>query len=94
MATNLRFAIILCSICTIAVISASIDSTTDIVAETSNVSKVSNESSVKYLIHGSNESVNVLNNSTSISNKYILNQKELENIQKVIMKRIQNPTQR
>ena len=94
MATNLRFAIILCSICAIAVISASIDSTTDIVAETSNVSKVSNESSVKYLIHGSNESVNVLNNSTSISNKYILNQKELENIQKVIMKRIQNPTQR
>ena len=94
MATNLRFAIILCSICTIAVISASIDSTTDIVAETSNVSKVSNESSVKYLIHGSNESVNVLNNSTSISNKYILNQKELENIQKVIMKRRQNPTQR
>ena len=94
MATNLRFAIILCSICAIAVISASIDSTTDIVAETSNVSKVSNESNVKYLINGYNESVNDLNNSTSISNKYILNQKELENIQKVIMKRRQNPTQR
>ena len=94
MATNLRFAIILCSICAIAVISASIDSTTDIVAETSNVSKVSNESNVKYLINGHNESVNDSNNSTSISNKYILNQKELENIQKVIMKRRQNPTQR
>ena len=94
MATNLRFAIILCSICAIAVISASIDSTTDIVAETSNVSKVSNESNVKYLINGYNESLNDLNNSTSISNKYILNQKELENIQRVIMKRRQNPTQR
>ena len=94
MATNLRFAIILCSICAIAVINASIDSTTDIVAETSNVSKVSNESNVKYLINGYNESVNDLNNITSISNKYILNQKELENIQRVIMKRRQNPTQR
>ena len=94
MTTNLRLAIFLCSICAIAVISASIDSTTDIVAETSNASKVSNESNVKYLINGYNESVNDLNNITSIFNKYILNQKELENIQKVIMKRRQNPIQR
>ena len=94
MTTNLRFAILLCSICAIALISASIDSTTNILKETLNVSKVSNESNVKYLKRGVNKSENVFNNSTTISNKYLLNQKELENIQKVIMKRRQNPTQR
>ena len=94
MATNLRFTILLCSICTTALISASIDSTTNILGETSDISKVSNESNIRYLTHGSSKSVHVLNNSTTINNKYELNQKELENIQRVIMKRRLNPTQR
>ena len=94
MTTTLRFTILLCSICAIGLISASIDSTTNILAETSNVSKIPKESNVKYLKQGSNISVNLSKNISTVSNKYVLNEEELENIQRVIMKRRQIPTQR
>ena len=94
MTNNVGLTLLVKAICFIVVITASFDSRNNLNVKSSNTSKMSTEPSVKYMAQNFTNTVSISKQTLNISNKYILNQNELDKIQNVIKKRRQNVTRR